>query len=50
MNEIMRTKEIIGNSEHDDLSNRSINNKIGSKVNILNKEKIKKKKNKIKKK
>ena len=46
MNEIMRTKEINGQSNKDDLSNRSMNNQLGSKMNILNKEKIKKKKNK----
>jgi hypothetical protein len=46
MNEIMRTKEIMGNSENDDLSNRSINNKLCSKVNINNKSKMKNKKKK----
>jgi hypothetical protein len=43
MNEIMRAKELMGSSENDDLSNRSINNKMGSKVNINNKSKMKKK-------
>ena len=44
MNEIMRAKEITGNNDQDDLSNRSINNQLGSKVNINNKSKTKKKK------
>ena len=39
MNEIMRP------TLKDDLSDRSINNKLGSKVNINNKSKTKKKKN-----
>ena len=45
MNEIMRPKEITGNNDNDDLSNRAINNQLGSKVNIL-KKKTKKNKNK----
>ena len=44
MNEIMRAKEITGNNDQDDLSNRSINNQLVSKVNINNKSKTKKKK------
>ena len=43
MNEIMRAKEINGQSNKDDLSNRSINNQLGSKMNINNKSKKKKK-------
>ena len=45
MNEIMRPKEITGNNDNDDLSNRAINNQLGSKVNIIKKNK-KKNKNK----
>jgi hypothetical protein len=40
MNEIMRP------NDKDDLSNRSMNNKLGSKVNINNKSKMRKKKKK----
>ena len=44
MNEINRTKEIAYNSRPDDLSNRSLNNQLGSKVNVNKFIKKKKKK------